>query len=55
MITLEEDLDYCLNAKKLLAQNKHDIQSLSDCNEIRTHNHLICKRTLSHLARLAYF
>ena len=23
-----------------------------DCNGIRTHNHLVCKRTLNHLARL---
>ena len=25
----------------------------SDCNGIRTHNHLVCKRTFSHLANLA--
>ena len=25
----------------------------SDCNETRTHNHLVCKRTLNHLAQLA--
>ena len=25
----------------------------SDCNRIRTHNHLIRKRTLNHLAKLA--
>ena len=24
-----------------------------DCNEIRTRNHLLCKRTLKHLAKLA--
>ena len=24
--------------------------SLSDCNETRTYNHLVCKRTLNHLA-----
>ena len=27
--------------------------SLSDCNRTRTHNHLFCKRTLNHLAKLA--
>ena len=26
---------------------------LSDCNGIRTHNHLVRKRTLNHLAKLA--
>ena len=25
---------------------------LSDCNGTRTHNHLVCKRTLNHLAKL---
>ena len=25
---------------------------LSDCNWTRTHNHLVCKRTLNHLAKL---
>ena len=28
--------------------------SLSDCNWIRSHNQLVRKRTLSHLAKLAY-
>ena len=27
--------------------------TLSECNEIRTHNHLVYKRTLNHLAKLA--
>ena len=26
---------------------------LSNCNGTRTHNHLVCKRTLNHLAKLA--
>ena len=26
---------------------------LSDCNGTRTHNHLVCKRTPNHLAKLA--
>ena len=25
---------------------------LSDCNGIQTHNHLVCKRTRNHLAKL---
>ena len=42
-----------LNVKELLAQNKRDIGSLSDTNEIRTHNHLVHKRIPNHLAELA--
>ena len=42
----------CLNVKEFFARNKHDIWSLSNCNETRTHNHLVCKRTLNHLAKL---
>ena len=29
------------------------IHQVSDCNWIRTHNHLVHKRTLNHLAKLA--
>ena len=43
----------CLNIKELLAQSGHYIWSLSGSNEIGTHNHLACKRTLNHLAKLA--
>ena len=43
----------CLNVKELLARSRHHIWSLSDCNGIRTHNHLVLKRTLNHLAKLA--
>ena len=42
-----------LNVKELLAQKRHYIWSLSDCNGARTHNHLVCKRTLNHLPKLA--
>ena len=42
----------CLNVKKLLARNRRDIWSLSDCNGSRTHNHLVRKRILNHLAKL---
>ena len=43
----------CLNVKELLAQSRHHIWSLSDSNKIRTHNHLVHKRTLNHLAKAA--
>ena len=43
----------CLNVKELLARSRRYIWSLSDSNEIRTHNHLVHKRTLNHLAKLA--
>ena len=36
-----------LNVKGLLAQNRCEIGSLSDCNKIRTHNHLVRKRQLN--------
>ena len=38
---------------KLLAWNRRDIWSLNDCNGTRTHSHLVCQRTLNHLAKLA--
>ena len=41
----------CLNVKELLARSWRHIWSLSDSNEIQTHNHLVCKRTLNHLAK----
>ena len=43
----------CLNVKELLARSRRHIWSLSDSNGIRTHNHLVRKRTLNHLAKLA--
>ena len=42
----ESTLYSCLNVKELLARNRREIGSLSDCNGTRTHNHLIRKRTL---------
>ena len=33
---------------------KTNIDCLSDCNETRIHNHLVRKRTLNRLAKLAY-
>ena len=41
---------------KLIIRNPSgdaDIMILNDCNWIRTHNHLVHKRTLNHLAKLA--
>ena len=42
----------CLNFKELLAQSRHEIRSLSECNWTRTHNHLVRKRTLNHFGQL---
>ena len=49
----ESTLCRYLNAKEILARNGRDIWSLSDCNGIRIHNHLVCKVTLNHLVKLA--
>ena len=49
----ESTLYIYLNFKELLARNRREFWSLSDCNWIRTHNHLVHKRTLNHLAKLA--
>ena len=43
----------CLNVKELLDGSRRHIWSLSDRNGIRTHNHLVRKRTLKHLVKLA--
>ena len=42
-----------LNVKELLARNRGNIWSLNDGNGIRTHNHLVSKQTLNHLAQLS--
>ena len=42
-----------LHVKEIFARSRCHICSLSDSNWIRTHNHLVCKRTLNHLAKLA--
>ena len=42
----------CLNVKELLAWNRREIWSLSDCNWARTHNHLVRKRTLNIKSRI---
>ena len=48
----ESTLSSGLNVKDVVARNMREILSLSDCNGIRTHVHLVCKRTLNHLAKL---
>ena len=47
----ESTLYGCLNVKELLARSSRKTWSLSDCNWNRTQNHLVCKRTLNHLAK----
>ena len=49
----EFTLYICLNVEELLARSRRKIWSLSDCNRTRTHNHLVNKQTLNHLASLA--
>ena len=46
-------LSSCLNVKELLARCRRGIWSLNDCSWTRTHNHLVYKRTLNHLTKLA--
>ena len=43
----------CLNVKELLTRSKQEIWSLSDWNGTWTHNYLVRKQTLNHLAKLA--
>ena len=42
-----------LNVNELLCRNRSDISILSNSNGTRTHNHLIRKRKLNYLAKLA--
>ena len=42
-----------LNLVKIFSQNQKQMKHCSDSNEIRTHNHLVRKRTLNHLVSLA--
>ena len=48
----ESTFHSCLNVKEL-AWCRYEIWSLSDCNWAGTHNHLVHKQTLNHLAKLA--
>ena len=49
-VSRESTLWGCLNIKGLLARNRHDILRISDWNGIQTHNHIVRKQTLNHLA-----
>ena len=40
----ESTIYICLNVKKLLARNRPDIQSLSDCYWTQIHNHLVSNK-----------
>ena len=42
-----------LNIKELLGRSRHHIWSLIDSTGIRTHDHLVLKRTLNYLAKVA--
>ena len=42
-----------LNLVKIFSQNRKQMKHCSDSNKIRTHNHLVRKRTLNHLVSLA--
>ena len=43
----------CLNPKEPLPRSRRQIWSLNDSSKIRSHNYLVCKRTLNHVAKLA--
>ena len=43
----------CVIIKEVSAQNRHDICKLRDCNETGTNDHIVYKRTLNYLAKLA--
>ena len=48
----ESALYICLNVMELLAPNRRDIWSLSDCKGTQNHNHLVPKQTFNHLTKL---
>ena len=47
----ESALSNWLIVKEIFAWNRRDIWNLSNSNGTRTHNHVICKRTLNYLAK----
>ena len=49
----ESTLYSCLNVKELLTLSRRKIWSFSDCNWTRIQNHLVRKRTVNQLAKLA--
>ena len=48
----ESTLYSCVDVEEFLARNRHHISSLSYSNQIPTHNHIVHKRTIHHLAKL---
>ena len=48
-LVLKQKINFIEDLKKIMQQ----CSSLSDCNGIRTHNHLVRKRTLNHLAKMS--
>ena len=53
LYVFESTLYSYLNVKELIALNRSNIWSLSDCNGIGTQKHLVHKQTYYHLAKLA--
>ena len=49
----ESTLYSCVNVTDILARSRREIWSLSDWNWTWTHNHIVHKRTLNHLAKPA--
>ena len=41
------------NLKDVFAKNSRDTQRLGECSGIQTHNHLVCKRPMNYLIKLA--
>ena len=44
----------CLDETNLANWENTTFCGRSDSNRIQNHNHLVCKQTLKHLAKLAY-
>ena len=53
MFQSESPIYSCLNVKELFARSRRHLWRLSDCNETRSHNYFVPKRTLNNLAKLA--
>ena len=52
-IQSESTLYSCLNVKEILVRSRREIWSLGDCNWAGKKPHLVNKRTLNHLVKLA--
>ena len=49
----ESTLYKCLNVNEIIGGSRHHVWRLSDCNETRSWNHLVCKGALNHSVKLA--